>query len=90
MHPVHHQREANKVMEGGVFYPTGHIVAAFKDEASASKAQERLVREHWPEDHVVYVDPSSMEAFATAPPSVPNPFWTTSPDSVRSPPTMLK
>ena len=61
MHPVHHQKEANKVMEGGVFYPTGHIVAAFEDEASALKAQECLVREHWPEDHVVYVDPPAME-----------------------------
>ena len=27
--------------------------------------------------------------FATAPPDVPNPFWTTSSDSVRLPPTML-
>jgi hypothetical protein len=61
MQPVHQQKEANKVMEGGVFYPTGHIVAAFDDEASATKAQECLVREHWPEDHVVYVDPASME-----------------------------
>jgi hypothetical protein len=61
MHPVHEQKEANKAMEGGVFYPTGHIVAAFDDEGSALKAQECLVREHWPEDHVVYVDPTSME-----------------------------
>lgn len=61
MQPVHHQKEANKVMEGGVFYPTGHIVAAFADEKSALQAQERLVREHWPEDHVVYVDPAAME-----------------------------
>lgn len=60
MHPVHHQKEANKIMEGGVFYPTGHIVAAFVDEASAMKAQACLVREHWPEDHVVYVDPPAM------------------------------
>ena len=61
MHPVHNQKEANKVLEGGVFYPTGHIVAAFEDEASAMKAQECLVREHWPEDHVVYVDSAAME-----------------------------
>lgn len=61
MHPVHHQKEANRILEGGIFYPTGHIVAAFQDEASAMKAQECLVREHWPEDHVVYVDPAAME-----------------------------
>ena len=27
--------------------------------------------------------------FVTAPPDVPNPFWTTSSDSVRLPPTMV-
>lgn len=61
MQPVHHQKEANRAMEGGVFYPTGHIVAAFTDEPSARRALDCLVREHWPEDHVVYVDPASME-----------------------------
>jgi len=60
MHPVHHQKEANKFLEGGVFYPTGHIVAAFENAAAAKEAQAVLTRGQWPEDHVLYVDAASM------------------------------
>lgn len=60
MQPVHDQKEANKFLEGGVFYPTGHIVAAFETAATALEAQEALVRGQWPEDHVVYIDSASM------------------------------
>ena len=60
MHPVQDQKEANKFLEGGVFYPTGHIVAAFSDAKAALKAQEVMTRSQWPEDHVLYVDAASM------------------------------
>lgn len=60
MHPVHDQKEANKFLEGGVFYPTGHIVVAFENASAARKAQGVLTRGQWPEDHVMYVDAASM------------------------------
>lgn len=60
MQPVHDQKEANKFLEGGVFYPTGHIVAAFADGKAARKAQEALTRGQWPEDHASYVDAAEM------------------------------
>jgi hypothetical protein len=60
MHPVHDQKEANKFLEGGVFYPTGHIVVAFENAAAAKKAQVVLTRGQWPEGHVLYVDAASM------------------------------
>lgn len=60
MHPVHDQKEANKFLEGGVFYPTGHIVTAFDSASAAKKAQAALIRSRWPEDHVLYVSADEM------------------------------
>lgn len=60
MQPVHDQKDANKFLEGGVFYPTGHIVAAFERAATARETQDAFIRGQWPEDHVMYVDAATM------------------------------
>ena len=33
MEPVREQKDAKKFMEGGVFYPTGHVFVAFESAA---------------------------------------------------------
>lgn len=60
MQPIHEQKEANKFLEGGVFYPTGHILVAFENAAAAKKAQDTLTHGQWPEDHVLAIDAASM------------------------------
>lgn len=60
MKAVHEQKEANRFLEGGVFYPTGHILAAFKDSTTAAEAQRALVDGHFPEDHVLAIDSATM------------------------------
>lgn len=60
MKAVHDQKDANRFLEGGVFYPTGHILAAFKDSTTAGQAQRALVAGHFPEDHVLAIDAATM------------------------------
>lgn len=43
MEPIHQQADANKLLEGGIFYPTGHIVLGFADSAMAARARVALL-----------------------------------------------
>lgn len=60
MQTIHRQAEANKFMEGGVFYPTGYVVAAFPTDADAHKARDALVADGFEPDAVQYVDAATM------------------------------
>lgn len=60
MSQFQNQADANRRMEGGLFYPTGHIVAAFPEEKNACEAREALVQEGFGEEAVVAIPPDSM------------------------------
>lgn len=42
MSRINKQADANRFLEGGLFYPTGHVVAAFPSESDALDAQKAL------------------------------------------------
>lgn len=60
MQHIHEQKEANKVMEGGMFYPTGYIVAAFPEAEDARTLRDRLVAAGFDDDAVRHVGADEM------------------------------
>lgn len=60
MSQFENQAQANRTLEGGLFYPTGHIVAAFPKEADAQKACEALSRQGFHDDAIVSISAESM------------------------------
>lgn len=60
MQTIHRQSEANKIMEGGVFYPTGYVVAAFPSSRDARKARDALLADGFDSDAVQHIDARSM------------------------------
>ncbi|MGQ0619831.1 MAG: hypothetical protein ACT4QA_07935 [Panacagrimonas sp.] len=60
MDPIHHQKEANKFFEGGIFYPTGHVITAFPTAEDAGRAQEALGKAGFVGDHVMSIDARTM------------------------------
>ncbi|HKY92923.1 MAG TPA: hypothetical protein VJM11_17860 [Nevskiaceae bacterium] len=61
MQTIHHQSEANKVMEGGLFYPTGYVVAAFPSADDARTVRDALLADGFEADAVQHVDAATME-----------------------------
>lgn len=64
MQAIHDQKKANKFLEGGVFYPTGHILAGFESseaaKGAAQAAQKALVNGGIGQDHLTYFSASTM------------------------------
>jgi hypothetical protein len=60
MQPIHRQSEANKVMEGGVFYPTGYIVAAFHSGDEARKVRDALIHDGFDAEAIQHVRAADM------------------------------
>lgn len=60
MKPIHDQKDANKFREGGIFYPTGHVVAAFDNAEVADEARQALLDAGFESDHVVAIDAAEM------------------------------
>lgn len=61
MHPIHDQKDANKFREGGIFYPTGHVVAAFDNARIADSALKALREAGFSEDHLTVIDAATMK-----------------------------
>lgn len=60
MEPIHEQAEANKFLEGRIFYPTGHVVTAFDTAEIAARAREALSKRGFPPEHLLSVDAATM------------------------------
>lgn len=60
MEPIKNQKQANKFFEGGIFYPTGYVVAAFATADVAKTVRARLVQAGFAEEHVMVVNDLSM------------------------------
>lgn len=64
MQPIHDQKTANKFLEGGVFYPTGHIVTGFEssdaNKDAALYAQKALLDGGISQDHMTLFASSTM------------------------------
>lgn len=65
MHPIRDQKQANRFLEGGVFYPVGHILLGFEAGCGTGdaldEACEALTQGGVPPDHVTRFDAASME-----------------------------
>jgi hypothetical protein len=57
-------RGMNKTLEGGVFYPTGYIVAALASEADAERLWESFLAAGYDEGDCILVPPVAMLAAA--------------------------
>lgn len=60
MEPIHAQKQANKFLEGGIFYPTGHIVTAFASAEGADKARRALLDAGFSSEHILSIDDRTM------------------------------
>lgn len=60
MHAVHEQKQANKFLEGGIFYPTGHVVLAFANAQQSARARQALLKAGFEEQHILSIDDRSM------------------------------
>lgn len=60
MDPIHEQKQANKFLEGGIFYPTGHLVTAFATADLAAQARRALREAGFPDAHLLSVDAETM------------------------------
>lgn len=60
MQTIHRQADANKFMEGGVFYPTGYVVAAFPDPGAAGRVRAALLADGFDAEAVQHVDARTM------------------------------
>lgn len=60
MEKIQEQKQANKFLEGGIFYPTGHIVTAFASAAQAARARDALLAAGFDDEHVQSIDDLTM------------------------------
>lgn len=60
MDPIHAQTDANKFLEGGIFYPTGHVVTAFESADTAAQAREALSQAGFRNEHLLAIDADTM------------------------------
>lgn len=60
MDPIHKQKDANKFMEGGIFYPTGHVVTAFATRELVENARKALAGAGFTDEHLLTIDASTM------------------------------
>ncbi|MGQ0699865.1 MAG: hypothetical protein ACT4PZ_16680 [Panacagrimonas sp.] len=60
MDPIHEQKDANKFMEGGIFYPTGHVVTAFATADMVVSARKALTEAGFEADRLLTIDAKTM------------------------------
>lgn len=60
MNPIHEQKDANKFMEGGIFYPTGHVVTGFATRELADDARKSLSGAGFADEHLLSIDDRTM------------------------------
>lgn len=60
MDAIHQQKDANKFLEGGIFYPTGHVVTAFANRHLAVRARKALEGAGFAGDDLMEVNPETM------------------------------
>lgn len=60
MDPIHEQKDANKFMEGGIFYPTGHVVTAFPTAEDAKQARKSLEKAGFVGEQLLSIDARTM------------------------------
>lgn len=60
MDPIHDQKQANKFLEGGIFYPTGHVLAGFATQELASESRDALQRAGFSGEKVLMIDAATM------------------------------
>lgn len=65
MDPIHEQKQANKFFEGGIFYPTGHVVTAFATAEMAENARVAMQEAGFADEHLLSIDAASMVREAT-------------------------
>lgn len=60
MKTIHEQSEANKFLEGGIFYPTGHMLVAFADSKLAAKGKSALKKAGFDDEQLLSIDARTM------------------------------
>lgn len=60
MDPIHEQKQANKFLEGGMFYPTGHVLTGFATQTIAHQARAALERAGFSGEKVLIIDAATM------------------------------
>lgn len=59
--PIQEQSQANKFIEGGIFYPTGHVLIAVADAALAARALSALQQAGFLPPQLLAIDAGTME-----------------------------
>ena len=65
MDPIQRQEQANNFLEGGIFYPTGHVVIGLPDSTSVDKATQALKNAGFEDQHLLGIDANTMVREAT-------------------------
>lgn len=60
MEPIQEQKEANRFLEGGIFYPTGHVVTGFDQMEDLKKAHAALSAAGFEDEHLLIIDSATM------------------------------
>lgn len=61
METIQEQSQANKFLEGGIFYPTGHVLLAFANASLAATARTALEQGGVTEEQLLSIDAATME-----------------------------
>lgn len=60
METITEQKQANKFLEGGIFYPTGHVLTGFETAEYAKKARQALSNAGFTDDHLLSISAAEM------------------------------